>query len=317
MMTMRKRQPADEEDDLSGLVDAKMGLSRPISSQPSTPSIKPTTPVAPRQNFGAPTPVTPTPQRPPVQAPRVPPREGVTYAPQPLPAQTTVTTAPSEAVTRAVSGADRYIKPAAEDAAAAAVDDDAAALDALAAQLDSTAAQNQAGAAAKAGLGGFGLSGGSAAMAADIGSADARNRVLALQDLANAQKDQAFQDVQRAADLADLEDQMGVDVNGDGKIGFDAFDPNAGESDGNPNADNEGGRTTEAAGVVDMRDTSSDYSAGVKAVVDYSNRHKTDGKGDYSGLPSREPRSGDVDMGVLNGAHVWYDPTSGELFTSG
>ena len=219
MMSMRNRKP-DEEDDLAGLVDAKMGAApMKVSSQPSTPSLKPSTPVAPRQNFGGPTPASPTTQRPPAQTPRVPPREGVTYAPPPLPAQTTVTTAPGAAVTRGMNNADRYLPPGVDDGDGADPEDSGdAALDALAAKLDSAAAQNQAGAAAKAGLGGFGLSGGSAAMASDIGSADARERVLALQDLANAQKDQDFQDIQRTAAIDDLEEEQDRDLDGDGDV---------------------------------------------------------------------------------------------------
>lgn len=72
---------------------------------------------------------------------------------------------------------------------------------------------------ARAGLAGMGLSGGSAALANDIGRTQDRNATLALGELSKRQRDEEFQFKQRQAAIWALEDEAGTDIDGDGAVG--------------------------------------------------------------------------------------------------
>ena len=82
------------------------------------------------------------------------------------------------------------------------------------------------GVGARAGLGGLGLSGASAALQTDTARAYDRSNTLALADFTRAQTDQTraqseqeWQTIQRQAALSDLEDAQNADLNGDGVLG--------------------------------------------------------------------------------------------------
>lgn len=69
---------------------------------------------------------------------------------------------------------------------------------------------------ARAGLAGFGLSGGTAALVSDVGRSQDRSATLAMADLGRRQRDEDFTAVQRMAALADIEDAYGQDFDDDG-----------------------------------------------------------------------------------------------------
>jgi hypothetical protein len=71
---------------------------------------------------------------------------------------------------------------------------------------------------ARAGLGGFGLSGGTAALVSDIGRQQDRSATLAMADLGRRQRDEDFTAIQRLAAITDLEDAYQQDLDGDGRI---------------------------------------------------------------------------------------------------
>lgn len=89
-----------------------------------------------------------------------------------------------------------------------------AAADELAAGKQKALAQG----AARAGLGGFGLSGASATLQSDIGRTQDRSATLAMAQLDRGQRDEDFLAIQRQAALDDLEDAQGKDLDGDGKV---------------------------------------------------------------------------------------------------
>lgn len=72
---------------------------------------------------------------------------------------------------------------------------------------------------ARAGLGGFGLSGGTAALQGDIGRTQDRSATLAMAEFDRRQRDDDFTSVQRQAALDDLESASDTDYDGDGMIG--------------------------------------------------------------------------------------------------
>jgi hypothetical protein len=84
---------------------------------------------------------------------------------------------------------------------------------------------------ARAGLGGFGLSGATSAQLSNVARAQDRTATLTLADLDRRQRDEDFQAVQRRAALDDLEDAQGRDLDGDGLI--------AGEKPGDPDQTSE------------------------------------------------------------------------------
>ena len=90
---------------------------------------------------------------------------------------------------------------------------------AAAAELDADKAKALQGASARAGAGGFGLSGGTSAMLSDIGRQQDRTKALTMADFDKMAEDRAFTDIQRDAALADYEDAFNADINGDGRIG--------------------------------------------------------------------------------------------------
>jgi hypothetical protein len=165
-----------------------------------------------------------------------------------------------------------------------------------------------------AGLGGFGISGATAALQSDIAGEQNRDAIMALQQLEREQADASFQDVQRDAFIDEYEVNVGRDIDGDGDVGGD---PGEG-------LDSTGGRRSGVArGEVDAASIGDDgsisggnaYDSGVAAVMEYGQRQGGRGKIDYSSLPVRAAGANDVDMGVLNGVNVWYDPDSDSLFT--
>lgn len=89
-----------------------------------------------------------------------------------------------------------------------------------AAQHDLAASKAQAlqTAAAKSGSAGFGLSGASAALQGDVGSAADRNSVLTMADLRGKQNDENFTELQREVALSAAEEADDTDYNKDGMI---------------------------------------------------------------------------------------------------
>jgi hypothetical protein len=85
-------------------------------------------------------------------------------------------------------------------------------------ELEAGKAQALQDASARAGAGGFGLSGATAALQADIGRTQDRNKVLTMAEFDQRAKDQQFTDVQRRAALDDLESAADIDYNDDGMI---------------------------------------------------------------------------------------------------
>jgi hypothetical protein len=71
----------------------------------------------------------------------------------------------------------------------------------------------------RSGLGGFGLSGASAALKSDLSRTHDRNATLALGDLGRKQRDEEWQMKQREAAVLALEEESGSDLNGDGSVG--------------------------------------------------------------------------------------------------
>lgn len=86
------------------------------------------------------------------------------------------------------------------------------------AELAKTRQQALADASARSGFGGFGLSGGSAALQSDIGRQQSRTAELARADLGRKQRDEQFQAIQRQVALSDLESAQDEDIDHDGKI---------------------------------------------------------------------------------------------------
>jgi len=229
------------DDELDDLVNTRMQAQerKPLPQAPR------------RQNFGLPEPQRPKPELPREPSPPPPVKQGNSVRdllpPAPPPAPTGLRKPPTETggsylsgmgpgVTKNLGGLQRPdFVPTADDvqsrldaldglddgsgAGAASTDTRDPEVIARDQEMQSEAAKNQAAASARAGLGGFGLSGGSAAMLADIGSADARNRIEALAQLERDLKDENFQDVQRTAAINDLEDADDTDYDGDGFIG--------------------------------------------------------------------------------------------------
>lgn len=89
-----------------------------------------------------------------------------------------------------------------------------AAADELAAGKQKALAQG----AARAGLGGFGLSGASATLQSDIGRTQDRSATLAMAQLDRGQRDEDFLAIQRQAALDDLEDAQDRDLDGNGMV---------------------------------------------------------------------------------------------------
>jgi hypothetical protein len=85
-------------------------------------------------------------------------------------------------------------------------------------ELEAGKAQALQDASARAGAGGFGLSGATAALQADIGRTQDRNKVLTMAEFDQRAKDQQFTDIQRRAALDDLESAADIDYNDDGLI---------------------------------------------------------------------------------------------------
>lgn len=95
-----------------------------------------------------------------------------------------------------------------------------------------------ADAGARAGLGGFGLSGATSAIQGDIGSQMVRRDVLANADLAEQQRDEEFEFLQDQIALTDFEIADDRDHDGDGFIGGDPVGGLVGDGDpeNNPEA---------------------------------------------------------------------------------
>lgn len=89
---------------------------------------------------------------------------------------------------------------------------------AAAAELDAGKAKALQDASARAGAGGFGLSGATAALSSDIGKVQDRNKVLTMAEFDKQAADQQFTDIQRRAALDDLESAADIDYNDDGFI---------------------------------------------------------------------------------------------------
>lgn len=89
---------------------------------------------------------------------------------------------------------------------------------AAAAELDAGKARALQDASARAGAGGFGLSGATAALQSDIGRVQDRNKVLTMAEFDKNAEDQKFTDIQRRAALDDLESAADIDYNDDGFI---------------------------------------------------------------------------------------------------
>lgn len=90
---------------------------------------------------------------------------------------------------------------------------------AAAAELDVDKAKALQGASARAGAGGFGLSGGTSAMLSDISRQQDRNKILTMADFDKMMADQSFTDIQRRAATDDAEMAADFDYNDDGFIG--------------------------------------------------------------------------------------------------
>jgi hypothetical protein len=107
-----------------------------------------------------------------------------------------------------------------------------------------------------AGLGGFGLSGASAALASDIGRQQDRTATGALADLDRQQRDEEFQAIQRRAALSDLEAADDTDYDLDGLVAGLAVGGTVG--DGDPDNDEKKptrGASGPAGGQLPTEDT--------------------------------------------------------------
>lgn len=71
---------------------------------------------------------------------------------------------------------------------------------------------------ARSGLGGFGLSGASAALRSDLGRQHDRNAAITMGDLGRRQRDEEWKIRQREVALWELEAEMDRDLDGDGKV---------------------------------------------------------------------------------------------------
>jgi hypothetical protein len=90
---------------------------------------------------------------------------------------------------------------------------------AFADELAARKAEQQQQAEARAGLGGMGLSGATAELAADIGRQEARAGDIAMADLARRQQKETFDELRRQASIWTFEEEFGVDLDGDGNYG--------------------------------------------------------------------------------------------------
>jgi len=106
---------------------------------------------------------------------------------------------------------------------------------AAAAELDAGKAKALQDASARAGAGGFGLSGATAALQADIGKVQDRNKVLTMAEFDKRARDEAFADLQRDAVTDDIESAADIDYNDDGLIMGEKVGGKIG--DGNPEND--------------------------------------------------------------------------------
>lgn len=102
---------------------------------------------------------------------------------------------------------------------------------AAAAELDAGKARALQDASARAGAGGFGLSGATAALSSDIGKVQDRNKVLTMAEFDKRADDQKFTDIQRRAALDDLESAADIDYNDDGLIMGDKVGGKIGDGD--------------------------------------------------------------------------------------
>lgn len=135
---------------------------------------------------------------------------------------------------------------------------------AAAEELDVGRAQALQGAAARAGAGGFGLSGGTSAMLSDIGRQQDRNKVLTMADFDRMMSDQKFTDLQRQAAADEFEATADFDYNDDG---FIMGEP-VGDSIGDRNPDNDID-TKAPAGLEQQAAAIDDLTANL-ATYDYS-----------------------------------------------
>jgi hypothetical protein len=85
-------------------------------------------------------------------------------------------------------------------------------------ELEAGKAKALQDASARAGAGGFGLSGATAALASDIGKVQDRNKVLTMAEFDKRARDEAFADLQRDVATQDYEDAYDIDRNNDGLI---------------------------------------------------------------------------------------------------
>jgi hypothetical protein len=95
------------------------------------------------------------------------------------------------------------------------------------------------GAGARAGLTGLGLSGGSAALQADIGRASDRGAILTMADLGRKQSDEDFQAIQRQAAIDDLEDAQDKDLDNDNDVNGVPVGDGVGDADPENNPEND------------------------------------------------------------------------------
>lgn len=90
---------------------------------------------------------------------------------------------------------------------------------AFADELEARRAEAMQQAQARAGLGGMGLSGATAELAADIGRQEARAGDIAMADLARRQQQETFDELRRQASIWTFEEEFGVDLDEDGNYG--------------------------------------------------------------------------------------------------
>lgn len=90
---------------------------------------------------------------------------------------------------------------------------------AFADELEARRAEAMQQAQARAGLGGMGLSGATAELAADIGRQEARAGDIAMADLGRRQQQETFDELRRQASIWAFEEEFGVDLDGDGEFG--------------------------------------------------------------------------------------------------
>lgn len=171
-------------------------------------------------------------------------------------------------------------------------------------QLAATSAQDQQNVAARAGLGGMGLSGASAALGADTARVDARNSTLALGDLRGKLGDQEWQKTQRAAALDALEAETDTDYDHDGTIagmpvGGLIGDHNP-DNDPDPNAKPAPGTTDkDGNGVPDFKE------GNAREGVGGNNRPFTGNPREYADRGGQTAASWDTYMGS-DGTYDYY-----------